>query len=261
MRILFLGDVVGGLGRQALKAHLPVLKSKFSPEITVVNGENSAGGLGITPETAKEIFAAGADLITTGNHVWGKREVFPYLNAEQHRIIRPLNSPEGAPGSGWAIVETAGARVLFINALGRVFMNDLVDCPFRAVESLLQSKQGEFDLVFLDFHAEATSEKIAMGYFLAGKVAAVVGTHTHVQTADERLLQGKTAFISDVGMCGPHDSVIGVDADIIVKRFYTGLPGRFSVVEKGPVCFNGVVIDCDAATGSATSIERINDIV
>ncbi len=260
MRILFLGDVVGSVGREALNKIMPQLKAELAPSFTIVNGENSAGGLGITAETANEIFKAGADFITTGNHVWNKKEVYPYLEKHQDRIIRPLNAAEGAPGAGFAIVPVAGVRLLIVNALGRVFMNDLVECPFRTVERLLNNERDNYDVSLLDFHAEATSEKIAIGYFLSNKISAVVGTHTHVQTADERLLHGTTAYISDVGMCGPYESVIGVEVDLIVKRFYSGLPERFSVA-KGPAIICGVVIDVDEHSGNATAISRIQKVI
>ena len=234
---------------------LPELRQQYQPDVVIANGENAAGGLGIDIRTAEEIFNAGVDLITTGNHVWNKKEIYGYLEQNQSRMIRPQNYPGGAPGRGWLIWESkAGRRLLVINILGRVFMPDLVDCPFRAVEQVVTGQHADFVLV--DFHGEATSEKIAMGYFLAGRVSAVLGTHTHVQTADERILPGGTAYITDTGMCGPYEGIIGVNAEFIVKRFLTALPVRFDVA-KGRRQLNGVLLRLEE-NGSASEIQRIN---
>ncbi len=256
-RLLFLADIVGRPGRRAVRDILPALKAEFSPDLVIANGENSAGGLGIDAGTAKEIFAAGVDIITTGNHVWNKKEVGALLSGESHRLLRPINFATGAPGVGACqYLSPEGVKIVIVNAMGRVFMNDLLDCPFQAIESLLCSELCQNAIIFIDFHAEATSEKIAMAHFLDGRVAALVGTHTHVQTADERVFPKGLAYISDVGMCGPTNGVIGVNADAIVHRFRTGLPMRFAVAD-GPSSVNGVVIDCDPETKVALAIKRI----
>lgn len=250
--ILFLGDVVGKPGRTAVQEGLPSLKNTYRPLFTIVNGENSAGGVGITPEIAEEFFKLGADAITLGNHAFNKREIVPYL--EKNRpIVRPANMPEGVPGRGLAHVEKQGVRLAVINLCGRVYMESYDD-PFAASDRLVDGLQTPH--VFVDFHAEATSEKIAMGWHLAGRATAVVGTHTHVTTADERVLPGGTATITDVGMCGPRDSVLGMDREIILRRFRTTLPERFEVArEPGVIC--GVVIDVEKDTGRAVSIARV----
>ena len=256
-KILFLGDVVGKVGRKALKEHLASIKARYSPDLTIINGENSAGGIGIEPGTAGEIFSAGADVITTGNHVWGKREVYPYLEANARKIIRPYNFAAGAPGKGVTFWEhSSGTRVAIVNLIGRVFMPDLVECPFRAFDAIERDELADCKLIFVDFHAEATSEKVALGYYLDGRATVVVGTHTHVQTADERILPKGTAYISDVGMCGPAESVIGVDVDLVLEKFLSGRPVRFDVAAGAPILC-GVVICCDELTGRALSIERI----
>lgn len=256
-KILFLGDVVGKVGRRALKDHLAALKKDINPDLTIVNGENSAGGIGIEPGTAGEIFAAGADVITTGNHVWGKREVYPYLDANSHRIVRPANFAAGAPGKGVTIWQHPnGTKVAIVNLIARVFMPDLVECPFRAYDAIEAEQLDGCKIVFVDFHGEATSEKVAMGYYLDGRATVVVGTHTHVQTADNRVLPKGTAYISDVGMCGPAESVIGVDVDLVLEKFLSGRPVRFDVAT-GPPILCGVVVTCDPATGRAHSIDRL----
>ncbi len=256
-RILFLGDVVGKPGRKILRDHLRKFISELNPSLTIVNGENSAGGLGIDPATTEEIFSAGAQVITTGNHVWNRREFHSVLERESHRVIRPINYAEGAPGKGWCIWEDqAGVRVGVVNAMGRIFMTDLLDCPFRSLDRVLQSELADVDLVFLDFHGEATSEKVAMGLYVDGRVAAVVGTHTHVQTADERILPKGTAYISDAGMCGPRDGVIGMEGGAVVEKFVSGRPVRFEVA-KGVSMINGVIIDCDPKERRAVKIERL----
>lgn len=256
--ILFIGDVVGKPGRRALKEVLPALKKEFSPTFTVVNGENSAGGLGIEPSTADEIYAAGADVISTGNHVWGKKTIYPYLDAKAAKILRPDNYNRAAPGRGWTVWRAEnGPSFGVINLVGRVFMSDLVDCPFAAAERLLSGEAGRADFILVDFHAEATSEKTAMAHFLDGKVSVVVGTHTHVQTADERVLPGGTAYITDAGMCGPYDSVIGVDKESIVERFVTGLPTRFETA-KGSAIVCGLYVGFDPASKQVVRLERIS---
>ena len=253
MRILFLGDIVGKVGRDCVEAVLPTLIETHSPDFVLVNGENSAAGLGITPKIADDLFALGVDGITLGNHAFHKREIEDYLDKEP-RIIRPANMPPGLSGKGWMIIEKNEHRIAVANVCGRVFMSEY-DNPFTATDKFLEETE-DVPVRIVDFHAEATSEKVAYAYYAEGKVSAVLGTHTHVQTADERILGEHTAFISDVGMCGPSDSVIGMDKDIVIKRFLTLLPLRFEVAG-GPGVISGVVLDVQPDTGAAISIERI----
>ena len=257
-RILFLGDVVGRLGRRIVSDKLPGLRQQFSADLVIVNGENSAGGMAIDPKSATEIFSAGADVITTGNHVWHKKEIFKALDDTEQAIIRPHNYPSANPGRGFYIwTSPSGIRVGVANLIARVFMPDLADCPFSTADHLLETVLADCQIRFVDFHGEATSEKLAFGFHLDGRVSAIVGTHTHVQTADERVLPNGTAFICDAGMCGPADSVIGVQKEMVIERFRTGRPVRFDVA-KGAAIINGVVIDVDESSGKATHIERIN---
>ncbi|MBC7289503.1 MAG: TIGR00282 family metallophosphoesterase [Armatimonadetes bacterium] len=256
MKILFLGDVVGRPGRQAVADLLPNLIAEHGADFVIVNCENAAAGYGVTPATAQELIDAGANCLTSGNHIWKQKEAFDLLDADE-RILRPANYPPGAPGRGWNLFSTGdGTRIAVVNLQGRVFMEP-VDCPFRAADAILAELSGKTDHILIDFHAEATSEKCALGWYLDGRVTAVVGTHTHVQTSDERILPGGTAYISDAGMCGALDSVIGVDKDIAVTRFVRGLPVRFTVPKKGPATVEGVVVETDASTGRATAIRRI----
>jgi 2',3'-cyclic-nucleotide 2'-phosphodiesterase len=253
-RILFVADVVGHPGRDAVKAILPELKKEVRPHLTVVNGENAAGGFGLTAKIAAELKAAGADVITSGNHVFAQKEFVGELpNLE--RVLRPANYPPPAPGQGWWVVEAAGHQVLVMNLIGRIFLDSLDD-PFRTADAILAA-HPEARIVFCDMHAEATSEKTAMGWYLDGRVSAVVGTHTHIATADARVLPGGTAYVTDVGMVGPRDSCIGMDKEVVIQRFLTGVPNRF-VVASGPVTFNSVLVKIDGSTGSATSIQRID---
>jgi metallophosphoesterase (TIGR00282 family) len=253
-RILFVGDVVGRPGRDALAALLPALKAEHEPHLTIVNGENSAGGFGITAKTAAEIRASGADLITTGNHVWDQKQFVEEVTAVDY-VLRPQNFPPGVPGSGTRVLEVDGVEVLVLNLQGRLFMPNLDD-PFRVADHVLASIPGP-RIVFCDMHAEATSEKQAMGWHLEGRVSAVVGTHTHVPTADHRVLPGGTAYVTDVGMVGPRDSVIGVDKQAALKRFLTGMPHRFETAG-GIVTFNSVLVTISTPTGRAISIQRID---
>lgn len=249
--ILFCGDVVGRPGRTALAAGLPKLRQEFRPTFVIVNGENSAAGVGITPDIADEIFSLGAHAITLGNHAYNKREIYNYLDTDRP-IVRPSNMPPENPGRGLAMVEADGIRLAVINLCGRVFM-DTYDDPFREADRLLDNVETPH--VFVDFHAEATSEKQAMGWYLNGRATAVVGTHTHVTTADERVLPGGTAYITDVGMTGPIDSVLGMDRGIVLKRFRTAMPHRFEVAqEPGVIC--GVSIDVERESGRALGIKR-----
>ena len=259
MRILFIGDVVARPGRRAVAALLPTLRKELAPDLVIANGENSAGGAGITAATAEELFAAGVDLLTTGNHVWHQREALNYLPTTE-RVVRPLNFPPGAPGRGATLVHVAGTPVLLANALGRVFM-DAVDDPFRALATLLGERAAEAQVIVVDFHAEATSEKRAMGFHLDGRVSLVVGTHTHVPTADAQVLPGGTAYVTDVGMVGPLHSIIGVDVEPIIQRFLTALPQRYGPAKDSAIQFNAVLADIDESSGRARAIERVDRVV
>jgi hypothetical protein len=259
LKILFLGDVFAKPGRQAVKHFVPKLIARHGLDLVVVNAENSAGGAGVTPESAEELLAAEVDLLTSGNHIWSKREIVPYLEAPGCRLLRPANYPEGSPGRGHAVVETRDGRKLgVVNLEGRVFMKNLDD-PFPMAERLAaELKKAGCRAVLVDMHCETSSEKNAMGHFLDGKVSAVVGTHTHIQTADNRVLAGGTAFITDVGMCGPWDSVIGVRKELAIQRFRTQRPIGFEPAKR-EVHLQGAVIDVDDATGKARSIERVQE--
>jgi metallophosphoesterase (TIGR00282 family) len=254
MRILFVGDVVGAPGRRIVRERLKGLKWDVGADLTIVNGENAAGGAGLTQATAEEIFAAGAEVVTTGNHVWDKREILGLLEREP-RILRPANYPEGSPGAGVIVVTAAGTRVAVVNLMGRVFM-PLVDDPFRAADRIVDELRGTAPVVVVDFHAEATSEKMAFAWYLDGRVAAVLGTHTHVATADARVLPGGTAFIADVGMTGPFDSVIGVKKEQAIERFRTSRSIPYETAD-GDVRLAAVIVDVDPASGRAAAIDRI----
>jgi 2',3'-cyclic-nucleotide 2'-phosphodiesterase len=255
-RLLFVGDIVGKPGRELLRRGLPAIVSHYRVDLVIANGENAAAGFGITPDLAEDLFAYGVNVLTGGNHSWDKKEIFPYM-AEQPRLLRPANFPAGTPGAGRVVVRAAnGVSIAVINVMGRVFMTALDD-PFRGVLDEIRAVADEAPVIFVDFHAEATSEKVAMGWHLDGRVAAVVGTHTHVQTADSRVLPQGTAYITDVGMTGPHDSVIGVERGAILQRFLTALPQRFETATENPR-LNAVVVDADETTGRAVSIERLN---
>jgi len=252
MRVLLVGDVVGKPGRRAVSQLLPQLRSELRIDLVVVNGENAAGGAGLTAEIAREIRDAGADVVSNGNHVWDQRQFKDEIGTLDF-AIRPVNLPSNNPGRGWLIVKGA----LVVNAIGRVFMA-AADDPFRAVDALLdQLGEAAPKVRILDWHAEATSEKLAMGWHLDGRFSAVLGTHTHVPTADARILPGGTALLCDTGMVGPRDSILGVRPDIILERFRTGMPVRFQVAE-GKVVFNSALVDIDERTGRAKSIERVD---
>lgn len=259
MRILFIGDIVGRLGRVATSELLPKLKDEFKPDVVVANGENSANGVGITKRIYEELHDMDIDVITSGNHVWDKKEILLDIN-DCANLIRPANYPDGAPGVGYKIFATKeGAKYAVINLTGRVFM-PVMDDPFKCADKLIEKIKQETNIILVDFHAEATSEKAAMGWYLDGRVSAVIGTHTHVQTSDERILLQGTAFISDAGMVGSFNSVIGVGKEQIIKRFVSGLPERFEVDKSSPALFNGLIIDIDDK-GKAKSIVRISRLV
>jgi metallophosphoesterase (TIGR00282 family) len=255
MRVLMIGDVYGRPGRRLLQEQLPRLIAARGIDFVVANVENAADGFGITPDLAEQLRAAGVDCLTSGNHIWDKPEITPYLRAEP-RLLRPHNYPESAPGTGVFVGATAGgAPVAVVNLMGRLFMPPCDD-PFRSAERALEAIGGRAKVILVDMHAEATSEKQAIAVFLDGRVAAVCGTHTHVQTADERLLPQGTAYLSDLGMTGPYDSVIGIDKDLAVRRFTSGMPVRFTVARRDArLC--GALVEVDEATGLARSIERL----
>ncbi|MGB6483142.1 MAG: TIGR00282 family metallophosphoesterase [Candidatus Acidiferrales bacterium] len=255
MLILFVGDIVGSPGRSILKDHLADIVEHRKIDLAIVNCENAASGFGITPRLADELFAAGADVLTGGNHIWDRKEIMEYF-PHQPRLLRPANFPDGLPGSGLYVGSTrSGTRYAVLDLQGRTFMAP-IDCPFRAAERELARVPPEVKVVLVDMHAETTSEKQAMGWFLDGKVSAVVGTHTHVATADAHVLPKGTAFITDVGMTGPHDSIIGMTKEPIIQRFLNSLPARFEVAE-GDVQMHAVVIDVNESTGRARSIEAL----
>ena len=251
MNILMIGDVLGRPGRWALNTILPGMRSEYQLDLVIANAENAAGGLGVTLDTAQELLKAGIDVLTSGNHVWDKKEIIPHLDTDLP-LLRPLNYPPGVPGRGYLTAD----RVLVVNLTGRVFMGNF-DCPFRAMDHLLGSQGTRPPVIIVDFHAEATSEKGAMGWYLDGRVSAVIGTHTHIATADTRLLPRGTAYATDVGMTGPLDSVIGDNPEDVLQRFLTAMPFRLSV-GTGKVIFNGILLDVDEVTGRARSITRLS---
>ncbi len=255
MKLLFIGDIVGRAGRRLLDDHLDSLVDRHFVDLVVANGENAAAGYGLTGSVLNELFAAGVDVVTSGNHIWDKKEVMPLLEREP-RLLRPANYPPELPGAGSGIFETAGGvRVGVVNLEGRVFMRNL-DCPFRAADALIEELQRETALIFVDFHAEATSEKQALGFYLDGRVSAVVGTHTHVQTADEQILAGGTGYLTDVGMSGSRDAIIGNKKKPALERFLTQLPVRLEVAKKDPqLC--AVLLTLNEETGRCEAIERI----
>ncbi len=255
MNILFIGDIVGSPGREAVKTLVPQLRKEHRLDFVIANAENAAGGSGITPRVANELFDAEIDVLTSGDHIWKKKEIFEIIGAES-RILRPNNFPSGAPGRGWNIFNTKnGSKVGVINVQGRVFM-DALECPFKTTRQAVEQIAQEAKIILVDIHAEATSEKVALGWYLDGLVSAVVGTHTHIQTADEKILPRGTAFITDVGMTGPMDSVIGRRVEDVLERFLTAIPTRFNVAETN-VQLGGVVVDVDENTGRASAIVRI----
>ncbi|MEW6543145.1 MAG: TIGR00282 family metallophosphoesterase [Nitrospirota bacterium] len=255
MKVLFIGDIVGEPGRRAIARTLPRVVAQHGVDLVVGNGENVAGGFGITPELAGELFDLGLSVITTGNHAWDKKEIVEFIGREP-RLLRPANYPDGAPGRGSLVVETAGGeRLAVLQLMGRVYMPSL-DCPFQAARREVAKLKAETRAIIVDMHAEATSEKMAMGHFLDGDVTAVVGTHTHVQTADEQILPKGTAYLTDIGMTGPVHSVIGIRKELAIEKFLTQMPRRFEVAS-GPAVFSAALIELDGAIGKAVSIQRL----
>jgi metallophosphoesterase (TIGR00282 family) len=245
-----IGDIVGQPGRQVVKELLPGLRQQYGFSLVIANAENVAGGLGLTSTTAEELLSAGVDVLTSGNHIWAQKEIIPHLDGEMP-ILRPLNYPPGVPGKGYIV----NRQAMVVNLIGRTFMSD-VDCPFRAIDQLLTEVKSKPPVIIVDFHAEATSEKVAMGRYLDGRVSAVLGTHTHVGTSDSRLLPQGTAYVTDVGMTGPVDSVIGMETEVVIQRFLTGIPHRMSVA-RGKTMFNAILLRVDEKSGRAISIDRI----
>jgi metallophosphoesterase (TIGR00282 family) len=258
VKILFFGDVVGKPGREALRRRARAITASDDVDLVVANCENSSGGIGVDPGTARELLATGIHVLTSGNHIWQKREIYDFLESSD-RLLRPANFSPGVPGRGWSIYETAKGPVAVVNLIGRVFMAP-ADCPFRAADEILAKIGERARVVFVDMHAEATSEKVGMGRYLDGRVSAVVGSHTHVQTADEMVLPGGTAFITDTGMCGPLDSVIGMRTEQVLRRFVDQMPARFEVGRGAPL-LQAVLVDIDESTGRARGIRRIREIL
>lgn len=255
MKVLLIGDIIGSPGRNAVADLLPSLLLTHSPDLVIANGENAAGGFGITPEVADNLFSLGIDLITTGNHIWKHKEIVSYIDLTE-RLLRPANYPQGNPGRGaLAFKARNGLKVGVINVVGRVFMEP-ADCPFTTLDREIAKIGPETKIIVVDVHAEATSEKVAIGWYLDGRVSAVLGTHTHVPTADERILPLGTAYITDVGMTGPRDSVIGLKKEMAIERFVTLMPVRFEVA-KGQVQLNGVLVELDPNSGQAKMIQRL----
>lgn len=255
MKILFVGDIVGSPGREMVKKCLPKLKALYQPEVTIVNGENSAGGKGITEKIAKDLFEMGAQVITLGNHTWDQKDTGEFLQRTAN-VLRPANFPQETPGRGFTIIKVNQTKIGVINLQGRTYL-PAIDCPFKKADELVRLISQETPIILVDFHAEATSEKEAMGWYLDGRVSSVVGTHTHVQTADERILPKGTAYITDVGMTGPQNGILGMKKEAIIYRFLTGMPARFEVLKEGPAQLNAVLISVDEATGRAEDIVRI----
>jgi 2',3'-cyclic-nucleotide 2'-phosphodiesterase len=256
LRILFVGDVVGKPGREAIRQLLPGLRRRHEVDFAVVNIENAAGGFGFTPEIGREVLEAGADCLTSGNHVWKKREAYGYIDSEP-RMLRPANFPDGVPGRGYGLYVVGGMQIAVASLMGRIFMEPL-RCPFRMLDEIWERIRGETSVLFVDFHAETTSEKLALGWYAAGRATAVIGTHTHVQTADERILPGGTAYLTDVGMTGPVNGVLGVEADRVIEKFLTQMPVKFEVA-RGPVLLMAALVELDEHTGRAVRITRIQE--
>lgn len=259
LKLLFLGDVVGEPGRKAVIAMAPKFKEERGVDFLVVNGENAANGRGITPKISIDLLRAGAAVITSGDHIWDQKEIIPYLPTEP-RMLRPINYPAGTPGGGSVVLETAKGKVGVINVQTRTFMNPPLENPFLALRDEVERMRAETPIIFVDVHGETTSEKIAVGRFLDGKVSAVVGTHTHTQTADEQIFPGGTAFLCDAGMCGPSESILGREIVPIIERFLTSRPAVFPVA-RGPVKVMGAMIEIDETTGRALKIERVAEFV
>ena len=262
LKILFIGDVVGRIGRETVQKVLPDLKKKKDLDLVIANGENLAHGMGVTLKTVTEVFDAGVDYLTSGNHLWDKKDYQEVLEKYPQQIIRPANYPLDAPGKGYQIVRVGGKKVLIINLIGRVFFPDDYDCPFQKVSEILEECSHEkLAAIIVDFHAEATSEKNALGFYLDGKVSAVLGTHTHVPTEDYQILPKGTAYLTDLGMTGPKDSILGVQKEIIIKKFLTQMPQKFEVQDEGQGIFNALYLEIDPKTKKTKKIEKIKQVI
>lgn len=262
MKVLFFGDIMGKIGRRAVADVLPRWKEKHAPDVVIANVENLAHGKGVTQLTLEEMQDVGIDCFTSGNHIWAKPEVFEIFERDEMPLVRPANYPEGAPGDGAKLIKVGDSQILLINLLGRVFMPGELDCPFRKLDSILEEyKDVDRAATIIDFHAEASSEKVSFSLYADGRVSAVVGTHTHIPTADEEVLPKGTAHISDIGMIGAKYSSIGVDIENVLKRFLTQLPVSHEIPESGPTVVNAVLIDIDESTHKAKSIERVQEVV
>lgn len=254
MKVVFIGDIVGSVGRDAVKRLLPWIKDKYQPHIIIANGENAAAGRGINAAITRELFEWGVHGITMGNHTWDNREIFEFIDDEP-RMVRPANLPPGTPGKGYTVIKVGNKELAIVNLMGRTFLPPS-DCPFRTADDILSELRQKHKCILVDFHAEATSEKIAMGWHLDGRASFVVGTHTHVQTNDERILPGGTAYLTDAGMTGPRDGVLGMERESVIRKFITGLPSRFQVADTKWI-LSGACAEIDEATGRATSIRTI----
>ncbi|ACB85059.1 TIGR00282 family metallophosphoesterase [Natranaerobius thermophilus] len=257
VKVLIIGDIVGRPGRYCLRDLLPKIQENYEIDFTIANGENAAAGKGITKKAMNSLLESGVDLITSGNHIWDKKEIFKFID-EERSIIRPANFPPGNPGNGHQIIETNSVNIGVINLSGRVFMSS-IDCPFQKGKEIIDKITHDCNIIIIDFHAEATSEKMALARYFDGKVSAIIGTHTHIQTADEQVLPAGTGYITDVGMTGPYESILGVESQAVIDNFITGIPTKFEVAE-GKVQFNGVVVHLDSDNGICKKIERIQDL-
>jgi len=255
MNIMMIGDICGRPGRHTAAHFIPILRQEYNLDLIIANGENSAGGVGITAKVLDELLFMGIDIITTGNHVWDKKEIFNFIDSGKP-LIRPANYPPGTPGNGYHIVVVQNRRVGIINLLGRTFMPP-IDCPFRTINQIISELQNLCEIIIIDFHAEATSEKLALGWYLDGKVSCIAGTHTHIQTADERIFPQGTAYISDLGMVGPWNSILGVDKEAVITKFLTGLPVKFNVAADDDTIFCAIIIEIDDHSSKANRIIRI----
>ncbi|ENH96668.1 hypothetical protein J416_09219 [Gracilibacillus halophilus YIM-C55.5] len=255
MKLLFIGDIVGSPGRNMVEEYLPKIKKKYQPHATIMNGENAAAGKGITEKIYKQLLEWGAQAITMGNHTWDKKEIFHFIDDATY-MVRPANLPPNTPGNDIAYIKTNNHEIAVINLLGRTFMQP-VDDPFRKADELIERAKKRTNIIFVDFHAEATSEKQALGWYLDGRVTAIAGTHTHVQTADDRILPNGTSYITDTGMTGPYDGILGTDRESVIKKFLTGLPVRFEVPKDGRTQLSAILVDINEKNGQAKKIERL----
>ena len=256
LKLIFFADISGKGGRSAVRDALPELRQKYQPDLVIANGENASGGVGLALKEANTLLNFGIDVLTSGNHIWDKKDIIPMLDEANGSILRPHNYPRGAPGQGWCVRTVKGVDLAIVNVATRIFMAELADCPFAVIEHLLENQLKGFKHIFVDIHGEATSEKKAFMYSVAGRVSAVIGTHTHVQTADEQIVAEHTAYLTDAGMCGGYDSVLGLQPDPIVERFKNGISKGWNAA-KGRKQVNGVFVEIDGETGAASKIERI----